>query len=217
MASPLWKQWVYACETGRRGAQILRKTGPHKNWLKPATNKMVLSMSGHWLLTYYTFIITLKITLLTPQVPLYFQGWPWRAKKCVVVQFRKTHLFPRIARIFFLLTILWNYPAHKNSQPRTWGHSCLLRRSTFCLWSVYLPEFKSIFTLLVQFVPGFIPAEAKDPHWAAALRGSQDMIFPSPEPLVTWRMKDRDYRPKLIIKVADLYLRRVLIYCLIFS
>ena len=81
---------------------------------------------------------------------------------------------------------------------------------------MYLTEFKPIFTLLVQFFPGFIPAEAKDPHWAAALRGSQD-IFPSPEPLVTWRMKDRDYRPKLIIKVADLYLRRVLICCLIFS
>ena len=59
MASSLRKQWVYAYETGSRGAQIPRKTGPHKNWLKPATNKMVLSMV--WSLTsnslhlhYYT-------------------------------------------------------------------------------------------------------------------------------------------------------------------
>ena len=44
MASSLWKQCFCACETGRNGVQILRKTGSHKNWLEPAKINIVLSM-----------------------------------------------------------------------------------------------------------------------------------------------------------------------------
>ena len=44
MASSLWKQCFYACETGRKGVQKFRKTGSHKNWLEPAKIKVTLSI-----------------------------------------------------------------------------------------------------------------------------------------------------------------------------
>ena len=65
MASSLWKQCFYACETGRKGAQMLRKTGSHKNWIEPAKIKMMLSTVWPLTSNSYIFIITLKFTPLS--------------------------------------------------------------------------------------------------------------------------------------------------------
>ena len=82
-ASSLWKQCFYACETERKGAQILRKTGSHKNWLEPAKIKMVLSMA--WPLTsnllhlhYNTKIhspLTMTGVVIVPRLTIKSQKW----------------------------------------------------------------------------------------------------------------------------------------------
>ena len=51
-------------QEGSRWAQILRKTGSHKNWLKPAKIKMVLSMG--WSLTSHSLRLHCNTEIHSP-------------------------------------------------------------------------------------------------------------------------------------------------------
>ena len=84
-------------------------------------------------------------------------------------------LFLGIARIFLPLSIPWNSPTHKNSQPHMLG--ALLTSEKVHILSVdCVSPWISPFSLL-QLALVFFPAEAKDPHWAAGLGAARMWYF----------------------------------------
>ena len=184
----------------RTGTQILRKTGSHKNWLKPAIINMVLSMI--WSLTSNSLHLhqntknhsprTMTDIVIVPRLTM-------KGKKCAMTQLLTLPVPSSEQQEYSSHSLSYEIPQPiKTHNPILWEHSCLLSKSTFCLWTVYLPE--SVHFHSTSAHSCILSCRSQGPSLDSQSQGSQDMIFPSPPPLVTWRMKDRDYRSNLIIK-----------------
>lgn len=141
-----------------------------------------------------------------PQGPALFQ-------KCAMVQFLKIPAPSLEQQVYFSHLLL-----NEITQPMTANNSIpwvLLpsEEGSHSDSGLCVSLNKSIFTLL-QLAPQFFPAGSQGPHLEAGPRYFhvfQEEICPSPAPHVTWRMKNRDYRSKLIIKQM-IQIQGVLIY-----